>query len=92
MIEFIFEILLSILIGGIAGTIYFGGLWLTLQRINKKSPYLLVLFSFFLRLALAVGCFYLAFLAGGIWGILAALLAFIAVKLIAIRKVKIIKT
>ncbi|MFP4528200.1 MAG: ATP synthase subunit I [Candidatus Kapaibacterium sp.] len=91
MIEFIFEILLSMIIGLAAGAVYYGGLWLTLRRLDRRMAHIYVLLSFFGRLAIAVAAFWLAFLVGGIWGIIAALVAFIAAKLYAMRRAKIMK-
>lgn len=46
-------ILLSLGVGGALGFLYFGGLWMTLQRLSHTTrPGLLLLTSFVLRIAL----------------------------------------
>jgi len=45
--------------GGLIGTVYFGGLWLTVKRIpSSDNPHLLLVSSFFLRMAVALAAFY----------------------------------
>jgi F1F0 ATPase subunit 2 len=51
---------LSALAGAVLGVLYFGGLWLTIQRMNRsQNPGFLLLVSFFLRSVLVIGGFYL---------------------------------
>ena len=45
--------------GGLIGTLYFGGLWLTVKRIPASdNPHLLLVSSFFLRMTAALAAFY----------------------------------
>ena len=49
------SIVLSLLVGGPLGGIFFGGLWLTVRRLpHSKHPELLVLASFWIRSVIAV--------------------------------------
>jgi F1F0 ATPase subunit 2 len=60
--------------GGLIGTFYFGGLWLTVKRIpTSDNPQLLLVSSFFLRMAAALAAFY-ALLPWGWQALVAALL------------------
>ena len=50
----------ALMAGIILGALYFGGLWVTVNRLPKaRHPALLVLLSYFLRIALLMGGFYL---------------------------------
>ncbi|MGK2945432.1 MAG: N-ATPase subunit AtpR [Desulfuromonadales bacterium] len=45
--------------GSAIGLFYFGGLWLTVTRIpGSRNPHLLLIGSFFLRLAVSLAAFY----------------------------------
>ncbi len=49
----------SFALGALAGTLYFGGLWLTLRRIGEaKRPQLRLALSFILRMSLLLALFY----------------------------------
>jgi F1F0 ATPase subunit 2 len=51
---------LSALAGAALGALYFGGLWLTVQKMRQaKNPGLLMLGSFWARTILVIGGFYL---------------------------------
>lgn len=64
---------LSLVIGGLLGVFFFGGLWWTVQRLSdSSSPYLLLLASFVVRMAVIMAGFYLL-LAWGWQHMLAAL-------------------
>lgn len=68
------QIVIALLAGGAIGLFYFGGLWLTVQRIPSSSrPQLLMVGSFFVRLALSLAAFYLLTPWG--WPAMAAALA-----------------
>jgi F1F0 ATPase subunit 2 len=83
-------ILLAVFGGGLAGGIFFGGLWWTVQRIQQvRSPALLVLGSLLLRLVLTMAVFYaIMAVTGQLLYLGLALLAFLAVRLILTRQVK----
>lgn len=49
----------SFVVGCLIGTVYFGGLWLTVKHIpTSDNPHLLLVGSFFLRMAVALATFY----------------------------------
>jgi len=76
---------LSLLAGVALGTLFFGGLWLTVRATARsRRPVLLVLVSFWVRLAVVVAVFVL--LARGHWQwAVAALLGFILARLVLVR-------
>lgn len=56
----IWQIMVALATGSAAGMFYFGGLWLTVQRIaTSDRPQRLLVVSFFLRLAFSLVAFYL---------------------------------
>lgn len=73
--------------GLVIGILYFGALWMTVRRIpDSGSPALLVVASYAVRLALAGFGFYsVARLGGGI-AILAALIGFLIVRSVMVRR------
>jgi F1F0 ATPase subunit 2 len=76
-------------LGGVAvGLLYFGGLWVTVRRLpTSRSPVVLTLVSFVGRLALvAVGFWVL--MAGEPMRIGVALLGFLAVRIVLVRRVR----
>lgn len=49
----------SLIAGGLIGTFYFGGLWLTVKRIpTSGNPHLLLVSSFFLRMAVSLAALF----------------------------------
>jgi F1F0 ATPase subunit 2 len=74
----------ALVAGVIMGIVYFGGLWLTVQKLKKVSqPGLLALTSFIVRLVLFL--FVLYFITDGYWaGIGIFLLGFFVVRTILI--------
>lgn len=80
--------MLAVFIGIIVGVIYFGGLYLSVQKITEvKHPSLLMVLSFVVRMAvLVVAFFYLS--KGGYKNILFALLGVMAVRLVMTITVK----
>ena len=53
------HLIVAVLIGLMAGLIFFGGLWLTTQRLTTwKSPALWLPLSFFARTAIVLGAIY----------------------------------
>jgi F1F0 ATPase subunit 2 len=81
-------IVLSLGIGAALGLFYFGGLWLTLQRLpGSKSPHTFALLSFFSRTVVVVAAVFL--LACGSWQRIAACLAgFLAVRTVLVYRLK----
>jgi F1F0 ATPase subunit 2 len=77
---------LALLLGALLGGFYFGGLWWTVGRLTRvRQPGLLFLISFWLRTVLTVAGFWLA--TGGRWPLLlAALVAFLTVRLLLVRR------
>lgn len=68
------RILAAALAGALLGGLYFGGLWLTIERVQRsKRPGFLLFISFLIRLGLVMAGFYLV--AGGDLGRLVACLA-----------------
>lgn len=74
--------------GGLAlGIIYFGGLWLTLRRLPSSSqPAFLVLGSYIGRLAFCLTGFIIIARVAGLQGILVCMAAFIASRMIMVRR------
>lgn len=70
---------LALIAGAVAGALYFGGLWMTLQRLDKvRRPLMFLAISSALRLGLVVAAVILAMLAGAeIWHLLAGLAGFL---------------
>ena len=84
------QIMIAALAGGIAALLYFGGLWLTVRRINQARralPYLAV--SAAIRLGFIVAAVMLAILAGAdARHLLAALAGFLTVRQIIIFRAR----
>lgn len=80
------QLLLSFLVGGLAGSLYFGGLWYTVRQLPTATrPALLLLGSFALRLALLLGVIYL--LASTHWShLLSALAGVLLARTLLIRR------
>ncbi len=77
------------LIAGIAlGTIFFGGLWLTVKKmVHSKKPALWLLSSFFLRVGITLVGFYFVG-AGNLQKLLICLVGFIAARFIVLHFTK----
>ncbi len=59
---------LALIVGGLLGAAYFGGLYLTVKQVGQaSSPQLLLVGSFVVRLLVVLGAFYLL----SAWGALA---------------------
>ncbi len=74
--------------GIIIGALYFGGLWLTLNRLTKTKSWSLWLgFSFLVRSSIAVAGFWL--LGNGDWQRIVALLTgFMIVRFLSIKQIR----
>jgi F1F0 ATPase subunit 2 len=80
--------MIAFFIGIILGIIYFGGLYLSIQKINQvKYPSLLMTLSFVVRMAILLGTFFYIS-KNGYKDILFALLAVILVRVIMTFKFK----
>jgi F1F0 ATPase subunit 2 len=75
-------LILALLAGAVLGTIFFAGLWWTIQRgVSSKQPAVLFFFSLLLRTGIALTGFY--FVARGDWRrLLACLLGFFLARLL----------
>ena len=76
----------SLLVGCLLGAFFFGGLWLTVQKIQGSGrPYLISVISFIIRTAVVLACFYLLLQAGWPY-LLAALVGFIITRTVLAYK------
>lgn len=81
--------LVALFVGGLAGFVYFFGLWLTLKQLPvSKNPGLLMLSSLLLRMAIVMSVFYLIMRNIGWQGLLIALLGLTLVRFILSRRYK----
>lgn len=81
------QIILPAVAGLALGIIYFGGLWLTLQRLSSSSqPAFLVLGSYIGRLALCLAGFVLIARVAELQGILICAACFIGARMILVRR------
>ncbi|WP_372634409.1 ATP synthase subunit I [Fodinibius sp.] len=72
--------------GVVLGLIYFGGLWITINKVSDvRRPYLLLTASFLLRTALVLAGFYLLLLYNWIYLVL-AMITFIVTRHLVIRR------
>ena len=79
------SIVAAALCGLAAGGIFFGGLWLsTAHLVRAQHRIVLVIGSFLLRSAIAVGLAWLAVRVAGQWGILAYLVSLTAIRFLLI--------
>jgi F1F0 ATPase subunit 2 len=77
----------SLLAGGVLGALFFGGLWWTLRRVAaSRRPYGWLAASFAVRGAVVLAGFALLARLGGWWPPLAALLGFVAARLVLVRR------
>lgn len=79
-------LIFSFLVGGVAGSLYFGGLWYTVRQLPTTSrPALLLLGSFLLRLTLLLGALHL--LTSAHWSyLLSALVGLLLARTLLIRR------
>lgn len=84
------RLILCAVAGAGIGLLFFGGLWLTLQRLpQSKSPMLWVAPSFLLRVGLSVLGFYLMGRGGEWTSICAGMVGFIGVRTVLVRRIRI---
>jgi F1F0 ATPase subunit 2 len=89
MMEILYN-LLAFLAGGLIGTLFFGGLWITVKEAARsKNPAAWFIGSFVLRMAVAMTGFY--FVSHGSWQrAMICLVGFIIARLIVIRHTRIL--
>lgn len=81
------HIVLPIFAGLVLGLLYFGGLWLTLRRLaTSKQPAFLVLGSYLGRLTICLAGFVIVAMTTRLLGILLCTVAFIAVRIVMVRR------
>lgn len=81
--------MLALLIGLVAGTIYFVGLYFSVQKINDvKYPSLFMALSFLIRMLILIGLFFYLSKVGGYKDILFALIGVMAARAIITFAVK----
>ena len=81
--------LVACLVGGVAGFVYFFGLWLTLKQLPvSRFPGLLMLSSLLLRMAFVMSVFYLIMRNIGWQGLMVALVGLTLVRFILSRRYK----
>lgn len=79
------DIPVALATGTALGLFYFGGLWLTVNRLNKSSqPALLSLASFFVRTAVVLSGFYYV-MEGRLVRLLVAMAGFLIVRVFLVR-------
>jgi F1F0 ATPase subunit 2 len=79
------HLILAVIAGGLLGAFFFGGLWWTVNRsMVSGQPAFLILGSFVLRTAVAVGGFYLA-LQGGWQSLVACMAGFLVSRVVVTR-------
>jgi len=85
-VNFTVSLFLAFLAGAALGLGYYGGLWLTIQRLPTAGrPGLLASVSLFLRLGLVLVAFYLVM--GGRWErLLACLAGFLLARVLLVRR------
>lgn len=78
---------IAFILGTALSGIYFGTLWLTVRRlVHNRQPAVFLMLSLLLRMSVILSCFYLI-LNGGHWDrLLAALLGFITLRSLLMRK------
>ena len=88
----IIKMLIVFIAGLLLGTLFFGGLWLTVRKaVTSKKPALIILGSFVFRISITLVGFY--FLGSGNWQrLLLTLLGFIAARFLVIYFTKSIDT
>jgi F1F0 ATPase subunit 2 len=79
------SLMLALMMGGMLGAIFFGGLWWTVRKVvSSRWPVFWLLGSMLLRTGITLAGFY--FVAGGHWErLLVCLLGFVIARLIVIR-------
>jgi F1F0 ATPase subunit 2 len=81
----IVPVAIALAAGGIAGAVFFGGLWLTVKRIiTARQPALLMIGSLIIRAAIVMVIFYVAS-AGEVMRLIACLVGFILMRVFMVR-------
>jgi len=79
-------VILALAGGGLAGMVYFGGLWITVKGVvEHKKPAMLLVLSFLIRISIAGAVFYALMMYQ--WAYLAvAMVSFMAVRQLMVKK------
>jgi F1F0 ATPase subunit 2 len=81
----IVPVAIALAAGGIAGAVFFGGLWLTVKRIiTARQPALLMIGSLIIRAAIVMVIFYVAS-AGEVMRLMACLVGFMLMRFFMVR-------
>lgn len=81
--------LLSFMAGGVVGGLFFWGLWTSLQIAGKSEKKALILIgSFLLRAALAVGVMIASLRLTDVYGLLACMAGFLIARIVATRTLR----
>lgn len=76
-----------LIVGLLLGFFYFSILWLTVRHIQSaKHPIVFTLSSFFGRMLITIGAFYLITTSGNWQGLVASLLGFLIIRFILIKR------
>ena len=85
----LFPYLLSLAAGGAVGALFFWGLWTSLQIAGKSERKALILIgSFLLRAALAVGVMIASLRLTDVYGLLACMAGFLVARIVATRTLR----
>lgn len=83
-----FEVLVSLVAGGVLGLLYFGGLWWTVHKVQKSNrPILFYSVSFATRLILIATCLILLLQVGS-WHLLISLAGFYLARLVLVYQAR----
>jgi len=76
-------------LGAILGLLFFGGLYLTIQKLEKvKNPALIMILSFIIRMGILIFVFYLISTSGGYKEVLFALAGLILTRFVMTFKMR----
>lgn len=83
-----FYLVIALVVGVIAGVVFFGGLWLTVNRMmTARHPVLLMIASLLVRAAIVLALFYIVS-AGDVYRIVASLAGFLLARFVVVRRLE----